>query len=1223
MLKNTYPRLLVLLGVLAFAWPADANKVMELRKRKLELDEWAQKCQAMDVSEQAKCVEKREKAVEKYRRDLDRYKADVQKDLQKKGEAGGKDLKTRIDTRERSLKEFRDYVNSCTDRSERCATALFQVANLTFQNEEDEFLIKQEAYEAAYQKWEDKDRRGAEPVAPRRNHNGSMNYFDRFLKEYSTHKDVPPALVRSAFIADLQGNGDRAYELLNLLVTRYPDNPLTIPSHLRLGEYWMMKRKYRNSINHYEKVPVTYPGAEAGLALYHRAEAYYNMADFEQAAKLYFQYVDLCDAGKLKCDLREEALEFMAASWADMDRGFDSARNFLRDKGKPWENDVYFEIGMKNKAHDRLEESVNAFQFLLQRDPTYPRAPIADLSIVEIMVIQKRAEDAQRARLELVQRYTPNSAWSSKNAGNKKFFDEAQKAIKVAMYQIPVFFHTQGETGEGDMQMLGLAEQHYREYLNRYSSEQSWDIYQVHQNLAVVYSKMKQFNKSADEWMWCANAPIDKYGKKPAEKKDLVSTQDAAFNAVVMMDENRKLALARANGDKAAAYSASETQAYFGTVDKYLSMYGKSASAPDLAYNAAFVHYEAKQYGRAIDKLAKLLNDFPNHKHTNLIQRALAQSYLEAGQFDKAESQFRALLGKLPKSGTEYQEVRKSLASTQFKQAESQGLKGDHSASALKFSQMARDFRDVDIADKALYEAGLHYDSAGRVEDAARVLISIHREYPKSPLAIRGILKAAAIYGEKGKHRNSAETFLMVQKAFPQDSMGFLSIGWAAQAYEKVPDLNTAAETYALSYKYYPKSEKTPSFLYNAGQTYENANAFDDAARVYRLLGETYPKSSYALEAVFSVPLIMEKKGDHKRAAAAYEDFTQKYKGDIQKLIRAHLGAGKNFLKMGEEQKGLKHLETVVQIQDKHGSAQDIPSVFAAEAAYLAGDIYYSKIAAVRLNSSKKENQKKVKDMQAQLAPAIKNLAKSAEMAEEEWTLRSTMRMGDLFAKIGEISRDERIQAKGKEERIAEEVQIKMGLPGYYDKAREIYEKNLELARNQGIRSPWVDSTGTKFLSMYWNKAQTFEDLGRILASAPIPKGLSQDEREAYQAALQDKAYEAEQQAKPIYKEALRAASYFALENEYKGRISRRLKELEPNAEELGLKSEVLPSAPTGQSSGEASHDEQYLTNMERISRIGENQSLTTEQKVQMYRQMEAEAKEEISRMRSQLGSSN
>ena len=129
-------------------------------------------------------------------------------------------------------------------------------------------------------------------------------------------------------------------------------------------------------MEHYEKVPLDYPGNEAGLALYHRAEAFHNMANFEEAARWYYEYVVRADAGKIKADLRDEAMSFMAASWADLDNGFETAENFLRSKGNPpWAKDVFYEIGVKNKGHDRLDEAVKSFRFLLDRDPTYARAP--------------------------------------------------------------------------------------------------------------------------------------------------------------------------------------------------------------------------------------------------------------------------------------------------------------------------------------------------------------------------------------------------------------------------------------------------------------------------------------------------------------------------------------------------------------------------------------------------------------------------------------------------------------------------------------------------------------------------------------------------------------------------------------------------------------------------------------------------------------------------------
>ncbi|HLP42612.1 MAG TPA: tetratricopeptide repeat protein, partial [Fibrobacteria bacterium] len=834
------------LGIFAASAAFADGKLAELKTRKMDLDKDLSKCQAMDEPDRSDCMTKRQKKVDKYKADLAEYKADLAREQSRGGSssAGTTDVE-RVKMRENSIKEFQDYVNSCTEKTERCASAMFQVANLTFQNEEDAFLIKQTKYEQEFQRWEDRDRKGAEPIQPKRDHKTSLRYFERFLKEYPTHKDVPPALVRAAFISDMIGNEDRSFEYLNLLVTRSPDHPLAVQAHLRLGEYWLLKRKYAKAVEQYEKVPLDYPGNEAGLALYHRAEAYYNMADFENAAKWYFEYVERADKGKLKADLRDEAMAFMAASWADLDNGFEVAERFLRSKGNPkWEKDIYYEIGIKNKGHDRLDESVKAFKFLLEKDPAYSKAPVADLNIVEILVLQKKAEEAQQARMDLVGRYEPGSPWSRQNSGNAQAQEEANKAIKIALYHIPVYYHQKGDEGKGDPEMLHKAEEHYRNYLSRYSGELSWDVYQVHQNLAVLYNKVKAFKKSAQEWQWCADANTDRMGKLPPERKDIVTRADAAYNTVLMMDEYRKAAVARYKDDKgkedrAAAYRAAETREYFDAVRKYrASQFGKSNVAAELAYNAAFVQYEAKQYNEAIPSLQSLIKDFPNHQHTTLIRRALAQSFLENGQFDEAERQFTLLKNKVCPADKECAEIKKALASTVFKQADNKAKSGDHAAAAGKYLQLARDFRDVDIADKALFEAGVNYDSAGRTEEGVRTLLRIHQEYPKSDLRIKSILKAASIYMGKKKFRDAGETFLLVQKNFPQDSLGFQSIAWAADAYEKVPDLHKAGQTYESAFRLYPDHIKTPAYLYNAGQVYENNKDWGDAVQVYKLLGD-------------------------------------------------------------------------------------------------------------------------------------------------------------------------------------------------------------------------------------------------------------------------------------------------------------------------------------------------------------------------------------------------
>ncbi|MDQ3000038.1 MAG: tetratricopeptide repeat protein [Fibrobacterota bacterium] len=1215
-------------GLLSATYSQAAVSIQDLKKRKMELDQASAKCDAMDEPDKSDCMAKRQKKVDKYREDLDTYKADLAKEQSRAAERQAKstpaDNASKMGFRDQSIKEFQDYVNSCSEKTDRCASALFQVANLTYQNEEDGFLIKQSKYEADFIKWEDRDKKGAEPVQPRREHKNSIRFFERFLKEYPNHKQVPEALVRAAFVSDMLGNEDRAYEYLNLLVTRFPEHPLNVQAHLRLGEYWLLKRKYAKAIEQYEKVPLDYPGNESGLALYHRAEAYYNLADFENAAKWYYEYVSRADAGKMKGDLRDEAMAFMAASWADLDNGFETAEKFLSAKGNPkWEKDVYYEIGIKNKGHDRLDEAVKSFRFLLEKDPAYAKAPVADLNIVEILVIQKKAEEAQEARQALVRRYESNSEWSRKNSGNAAAMEEAQKAIKIAMYHIPVYHHQKGDEGKGDPDQLRKAEEHYRNYLSRYNSEASWDVYQVHQNLAVLYNKLKDFKRSAEEWQWCASANTDRFGKLPAEKKDIVTKGDASYNSVLMMDEARKEAIKRLKEDKVAAYNSPETKDYFRAVEKYMSQFGKSNSAPELAYNAAFVDYEAKQYKEAIQSLTRLAETFPNHEHNVLIRRALAQSLLEDGQYDLAEKQFAVLKQKLCPADKQCAEIKKALASTIFKQADTRAKSGDHAGAAQKYIQLARDFRDVDIADKALFEAGVNFDNAGRTEDGVRTLLRIHAEYPKSELRTKSILKGASMYMAKKKFREAGETFLLIQKNYPDDSLGFQSIAWAADAYEKIPDPHKAAQTYESAYRLYPNHMKTPSYLYNAGQLYENNKEYGDAIAVYKLIGEKFPKSQYAIEAIFSVPLLLEKRGDYAKAAAAYENFVREFENDKNKLIRAHLGAGKNFEALGNETKALDHFGKAIAVQKRDGEKALIPPAIAAEAAYRSGEIYFKKIKKIRLDGTKDQNARRVGEMQKSLVPSIQFYAKSVEMAEEEWALRSTMRMGDLFYAIASISDNERAAGLSGDDRIRAKIESQAGIPGYLEKAQELYKKNLEIANNQGIESPWIDSSGLRLMQAYAFKGEALETLSKLFLQVPLPKKAGEEERNQ----LKQASEETKGKAIENYKEGLLAAQTYYIDNDARQKIQNRLRDLAADSPELNTQVTSRPkSAPVQGPSGEAPvaiefKDAKFDANMKRITKIYENSSLSEEQKVELLLQMETEAKREIAEITTEIGS--
>ena len=298
------------------------------------------------------------------------------------------------------------------------------------------------------------------------------------------------------------------------------------------------------------------------------------------------------------------------------------------------------------------------------------------------MIFQEKYDDAQAQGLKVVKRYNKNSSWYKKNQKYPESVKNAERAIRSAMLDIPQFHHARAAklTKEGDLEAgkkeYGKAISAYNEFLTRYAKEPSWDEYKVHINLALVYQEMNQYSKAADQFNWIVDVDTLKYGRRPVGSAALLKKEEAAYNAVLLMDQNRELAKKnKAGGDDVKSYALPETKAYFQQVERYMSRYGKNKEAAESAYNAAVVHYNAKQYKVAITVLRQLRTDFPKHQYALIISRMLAQSLLENNELDEAQKEFEWLYTQYAKvketrNDSMATEIEKAIAADLFQKAD-------------------------------------------------------------------------------------------------------------------------------------------------------------------------------------------------------------------------------------------------------------------------------------------------------------------------------------------------------------------------------------------------------------------------------------------------------------------------------------------------------------------------------------------------------------------------
>lgn len=1153
---------------------------------------------------------------------------------------------------EDAITQWEKQVNNCKGKqSSRCASALQQLGHYQYQLEEKLFLDKLAKYEDDAAWCADRDNEPAKCKSlgepPKPDHLKSLGYFLEYIDKYPKEARTPNVMYQASFVLESNGDEEKAFRLREQLVKNFPDNGLVPKAWLRIAEYHFMNRKFRDAISAYKKVTgfENLTGKEAALAMYHLAESYYNIAEYETAAIKYYDYIIGADKGKYPNDLRQEAMDFMAASFSDLDDGVRVAAKFLKDKKIPFKDSVYYRIGMKNKDHDRNEEAVQSFKYLLDINPNYVDAPLADIAMVEILIVQQKFDEAQEQRYRVVKRYDKNSSWYKTNQKYSESVKNAENAIRSAMLDIPQFHHARAAKlwKEGDLEgakkEYGNAIQNYSAFLKRYAKEPSWDEYKVHINLALVYQEMGQPSKAAQMFNWIVDSDTARYGRRPMGSAALLKKEEAGYNAVLMMDQARETAKKeKAGDDPVKAYSLPETKAYFDQVAKYMAKFGSQKEAAELAYNAAIVHYQAKQYKVAVDVLRKLRVDYPKHQYILLISRMLAQSLLEAGQLDDSQKEFEWLFKqyatvKETRNDSMAKEIEKAIAAVLFQKAEKSVKTGQHEVGAKAYLDLVKRYPQADFADKAVFEAAIAYENANKFTLAAETFMMLPKQYGRSSLTIRGILRAASAYKKDNKPRDAARTFLFITDNFPQDSMAFQSIGFAATTYDSIPDKKQAAQTFEIAYKRYPKNEKTPSLLYSACLTYDEAKMTDEAIRCSRDLVRDYSTSTYALDAAFSIPMAYQNAKKWDVAAAEYLNFIKMYTSDKEKLIAAYIGAARAFMELKEFDKAMANYAKTLEAYDKYGlQIKNADPAIPAEAAFYLGENEFKKMEPIVLKGKEKDKAASIKQLVAILQKAMAQYSKSATYASEKWTFRATNKMGMLFVTMAAKIREQELTGKKVEEQFAERIGIVQQLPSYYEQARPIFQKNIDLARDQGFYNADVISAEEGYIEMYYQECAVFVEVADAFANSPLPdsaaivkeyveyEGMVKDDAiaaahedlEAYREELAGRSSAAKEAGAPRCATGIKASAHYGIDNAWTAKLFETLKGLDSASEALSVTIQKFDPSKLFQ-------DPSYFRMKARLEQIAKSEVMTPEEQIATYRDIIKEAKEENKKLKEEL----
>ena len=338
-------------------------------------------------------------------------------------------------------------------------------------------------------------------------------------------------------------------------------------------------------------------------------------------------------------------------------------------------------------------------------------------------------------------------------------------------------------------------------------------------------------------------------------------------------------------------------------------------------------------------------------------------------------------------------------------------------------------------------------------------------------------------------------------------------------------------------------------------------------------------------------------------------------------------------MELKEEEKAVEDYRKTLEAYDKYGlQIKNADPGVPAEAAFYLGEHEFHKMEPIVLKGKEKDKAKIIKQLVDILQKAMSQYSKSATYASERWTFKATNKMGMLFVTMAAKIREQELNGKKEEERFAERITVVQQLPSYYEQARPIFQKNIDLARDQGFYNQDVIEAEEGYIEMYYQGCAVFVEVADAFANSPLPDSaaivkeyvefegavkedaieMAHEDLEAYREELTNRSNGAKELAVPQCATGIKASAHYGIDNQWTAKLFETLKSLDENNETLNTKIEKFdPSTLFA--------DPSYFKTKARLEQISKSEVMTPEEQINTYRDIIKDAKAENEKLKAEL----
>lgn len=960
--------------------------------------------------------------------------------------------------RQSAIAKFRAFIERYPDHPRYTPDAMFRLSELLFEQSYDDYLQERVRYDEALDAW-DPDSGETEPVEPIVAYEPTIAMMQRLITEFPRYRLIDGSYYLLGYCLGEQGEEDRAVEVFEELVARYPDSRFRPEVWTRIGEYYFNNNELNKALAAYDKVLEDEESVFYDKAMYKLAWTHYRLADpdtapqeFKAAVDTFVRLLDFNEASK-KTDrerggeLRPESIEYIAISFADEDwGGTDKMVGYFRDiGGRPYERDVYIALGDVYFDQTRFPEAVAVYQMVQERYPEHPDAPLVQEKMIAAYERDRDFEGAAVARAGFTESFAEGSAWYEANKDNEEALRNSTQRIEKALYSAALFHHQQAQVLR-DAEKYELATQEYKkaataygQYLQRFPHDRQLYELTFYHAEALYYSF--QFLEAAEKYKSVRDSNADDKFLENAAFSVVLSYE----KAIQVAEQEGKLqpVTVRKSTDRDPEESITPKEIpqlkleFVAASDRYAAAVPNSEKVPKVLYKAAETYYAYDHFEEARRRFASLIDGYSQDQVAEYASNLTIESYLSEGKYDEVEDFTRGLLARAAAPGERRdfkEDLVKFKSGAMFKIADELASSGQYQKAADTYLALLEENPKNEFADSALNNAAVAFEKVQRYDSASRLYERLVSEHPKSPLADNALFRVGL----------NAERFF---------------------------DLDKATRSYLELTEKYPKSNRRPDAIYNAALALENTQRYEDAAEQYQRYCKLFPDRDDAPQVCFRAGVVYEKMKQPQRVISTYRTFIKKYRNNPKhsdRIVEAHLKTAKANSKLGREKEASRAYEEALQVY--RGSKNPDATPYAAEAQFQLVELEFGRFKRLQIEGNTKQQKKAIQRKATMLQGIEKKYGEILRFKQVDWTMASLYRVGNLYQNFAEsiiqapcpaeIKRQARRLGMTKEE-VCDEYRILLEEQSFTveDKAVAAYETTITKARELQVKNRWTKRT--------------------------------------------------------------------------------------------------------------------------------------------------------------------